>query len=260
LTRSFDAHRPRKRFGQHFLHNETVLSRMVASMSLRRDDRVLEIGPGEGALTAHLVDALDRLVVVEIDRDLVARLQMRFPGIVVVEADILRVDLGALLESGRDWRIVGNLPYNISTPLLGRLLDVTASVRDMFFLLQREVVDRLAARPGTKDWGRLSVMAQLQLDVEPLFDVAPGNFRPPPKVQSTFVRLRPRPPDASIDRAIFDRLVRTAFQQRRKRLSNALQSFEIDWGRAPLDPGLRPDAVDLAGYVALTRFVAEESA
>jgi 16S rRNA (adenine1518-N6/adenine1519-N6)-dimethyltransferase len=258
LTSEGVPHRPRKRFGQHFLHNETILARMAQSMAIRREDRVLEIGPGEGALTAHLVEALDRLVAVEIDRDLVSRLRRRFPMVEVVEADILRVDLRALLGGAHDWRLVGNLPYNISTPLLGRLLDVTPLVRDMFFLLQREVVDRLAAQPGTKAWGRLSVVAQLQLHVEPLFDVAPGNFRPPPKVHSTFVRLRPRPVDASLDRAVFDRLIREAFQQRRKRLSNALQSFEIDWRRAPIDPALRPDAVDLAGYVALTRFVAEE--
>jgi 16S rRNA (adenine1518-N6/adenine1519-N6)-dimethyltransferase len=250
------AHRPRKRFGQHFLHDEAVLERMVAALALRRDDRVLEIGPGEGALTAHLAPAVDRLVAIEIDRDLVAALHARFPAVEIVSADVLRADLGALLAGTDAWRVVGNLPYNISTPLLGRLLDVASRLRDMHFLLQKEVVDRLAAEPGTKAWGRLSVMAQWRLHVEPLFGIAPGSFRPPPKVQSTFLRLRPKPVDASVDAAVLARVVAMAFQQRRKRLSNALQSLAIDWSRAPVDPGLRADAVDLAGYAALARFLA----
>jgi len=256
---SLTAHRPRKRFGQHFLENEAVLERMSMVMRLQRGDRVIEIGPGEGALTAHLIREVDRLTLIEIDRDLIAGLRRRFPDVDIVEGDVLRIDWQAQFAGATDWRLVGNLPYNISTPLLVRLLDVTSAVRDMHFLLQTEVVDRLSAEAGTKDWGRLSVMVQLQFDVDPLFDIGPENFRPPPKVNSTFVRLRPRPAVAMLDRALFARLVRDAFQQRRKRLSNALQSWNIDWRHAPVDAGLRPDALDLAGYVALADFAARET-
>ncbi len=233
---------------------------MVSAMRLRVDDAVLEIGPGEGALTALLAAEVNRLRLVEVDWDLAAALTGRFANAEVVTGDILRADAQTLFGGATHWRVVGNLPYNISTPLLGRMLEELSSISDMHFLLQREVVDRLAARPGTKDWGRLSVMAQLHLEVEPLFDVAPHHFRPPPKVMSSFVRLLPRRSKVQLrDVVLFRQLVAKAFQQRRKRLSNALDSYAIDWARAPVDAGLRPDAVDLAGYVELSNFVAERS-
>lgn len=251
-------YRPRKRFGQHFLEADYILDRMVSAMALDRHDAVLEIGPGTGALTTLLSQEVDLLRVVEIDRDLAPELERRFPHVEVVTGDVLRIESAALWRGADRWRVVGNLPYNISTPLLGRLLDDLEHIVDAHFLLQREVVDRLAARPGTKDWGRLSVMAQLALDVQPLFDVEPHHFRPPPKVVSTFVRLMPKsnPPHVR-DRELLGRLVAIAFQQRRKRLSNALQSFAIDWRRAPVDAALRPDAVSLEAFVELANHLAD---
>jgi len=250
-------HRPRRRFGQHFLANEAVLEAMAQRLGYHSDDPVLEIGPGEGALTRHLVAASNDVTVVEIDRDLVALLKQRFAGLRIIEADVLRLDLEPLLTPGR--RIVGNLPYNISTPLLLRLLESIGHIRDLHFLLQKEVVDRLAASPGSKDWGRLSIIAQYAARVEPLFDVGPENFRPPPKVMSTFVRITPRPNPLPLQsRDAFVLVLRTAFQQRRKTLRNALQSLELDWDRVDVDPGIRPDAVDLVGYVNIANLVANQ--
>ena len=250
-------HRPRRRFGQHFLDSEAVLEAMAQRMAYSRHDPVLEIGPGEGALTQHVVAASDDVTVVEIDRDLVARLRQRFPGLHIIEADVLRLDLTPLLTPAR--RVVGNLPYNISTPLLLRLLEQLHRIRDVHFLLQKEVVDRLAASPGTKDWGRLSILAQYGAVVEPLFDVAPECFRPPPKVMSTFVRITPRPNPLPLEsRESLVVVLRAAFQQRRKTLRNALQSLEIDWDRVGVDPAIRPDAVDLKGYVNIANLLAEK--
>ena len=229
---------------------------MAERLAYARNDPVLEIGPGEGALTQHLVAASDDVTVVEIDRDLVARLKERFAGLRIIEADVLRLDLAPLLTPGR--RIVGNLPYNISTPLLLRLLESLDAIRDIHFLLQKEVVDRLAASPRTKDWGRLSILAQYGAHVEPLFDVGPESFRPPPKVMSTFVRITPRTsPLPMRSRETFVEVLRTAFQQRRKTLRNALQSLDIEWDRLEVDPTVRPDAVDLRGYVEIANLVAD---
>ncbi len=250
-------HQPRRRFGQNFLHSEAILEAMAERLAYSRADPVLEIGPGEGALTRHLVAASDDVTVVEIDRDLVEVLKRRFSGLHIIEADVLRLDLAPLMTPGR--RVVGNLPYNISTPLLLRLLELLPRIRDLHFLLQKEVVDRLGAAPGSKDWGRLSVLTQYSAIVQPLFDVGPENFRPPPKVMSTFVRIMPRPnplPLRSRD-ALID-VLRNAFQQRRKTLRNALQSLSIDWNRVGVDPGMRADAVELAGFVDLANFVAEQ--
>jgi 16S rRNA (adenine1518-N6/adenine1519-N6)-dimethyltransferase len=251
------SHQPRRRFGQNFLDSEAILETMAERLAYSRADPVLEIGPGEGALTRHLVAASDDVTVVEIDRDLVEVLKRRFSGLHIIEADVLRLDLAPLMTPGR--RVVGNLPYNISTPLLLRLLELLPRIRDLHFLLQKEVVDRLGAAPGSKDWGRLSVLTQYSAIVQPLFDVGPENFRPPPKVMSTFVRIMPRPnplPLRSRD-ALID-VLRNAFQQRRKTLRNALQSLSIDWNRVGVDPGMRADAVELAGFVDLANFVAEQ--
>jgi 16S rRNA (adenine1518-N6/adenine1519-N6)-dimethyltransferase len=252
------SHRPRRRFGQHFLDSEAILEAMAERLAYGRDDPVLEIGPGEGALTRHLVAASGDVTVVEIDRDLVAMLKQRFADLRVIEGDVLRLDLAPLMTQGR--RVVGNLPYNISTPLLLRLLELLPAIRDLHFLLQKEVVDRLAASPGSKDWGRLSILAQYSASVEPLFDVGPEHFRPPPKVMSTFVRIMPkRNPLPLRSRDSFVTVLRSAFQQRRKTLRNALQSLNIDWNRVGVDPGMRADAVDLAGYVDLANLLAERS-
>jgi 16S rRNA (adenine1518-N6/adenine1519-N6)-dimethyltransferase len=250
-------HRPRRRFGQHFLESDAVLEQIALRLAYGPDDRVLEIGPGEGALTRYLVAGSRAVSVIEIDRDLVALLRQRFPGLNVIEADVLRFDFTPLL--GKGLRIVGNLPYNISTPLLLRLFELLPDIRDLHFLLQKEVVDRLAAVPGTKDWGRLALLAQYGATIEPLFDVGPEQFRPPPKVTSTFVRITPRDSNLPLrSRATFIDVLRIAFQQRRKTLRNALQSLDIDWDRAGVAPGVRPDSVDLAGYVSIANLVAEQ--
>ncbi|MEN9806845.1 MAG: hypothetical protein RL756_1365 [Pseudomonadota bacterium] len=261
----------RKRFGQHFLTDESVLDGIVRAVRPVASDRLLEIGPGPGALTARLhrtfastearansveSGADGQFVAVEIDRDLAPPLRVRFPALTVINEDILRVDLNDLLAAGQ-WRIVGNLPYNISTPLLVRLLAQLPRIRDMHFMLQREVAERLAAQPGTKDWGRLTVLMQLWCHVDQLFDVAPESFAPPPRVWSAVVRIRPRSSVPEVAPAALDQVLRHAFTQRRKRLSNALQSLAIDWAQAGVDPGKRADAVTVDEYVALARSLPE---
>ncbi|MEZ5558706.1 MAG: 16S rRNA (adenine(1518)-N(6)/adenine(1519)-N(6))-dimethyltransferase RsmA [Pseudomonadales bacterium] len=252
------SHRPRKRFGQHFLTDAGVLQRMTDCIRPRVQDRMLEIGPGDGALTEYLYGQVGRYVAVEIDRDLVPFLRARFAGLEVVNADVLRVDLDDLLGDG-GWRVVGNLPYNISTPLLVRLLGCLDRIEDMHFMLQREVTARLAAAPNSKAWGRITVLMQYHCEVEQLFEVAPESFEPPPRVYSAVVRLRPRKQRLPLERAeALDLVLRHAFSQRRKRLSNALQSLTIDWQRAGVDPGARADQIDVAGYVALANALQED--
>jgi 16S rRNA (adenine1518-N6/adenine1519-N6)-dimethyltransferase len=244
--------RARKRFGQHFLTDPGVLEQMVRSIQPAADDLLLEIGPGHGALTEYLYGSCARYVAVEIDRDLVPFLRARFARLEVVNDDILRVDLPALLGGGDRWRVVGNLPYNISTPLLVRLLGSLPCIRDMHFMLQREVASRLAASPGSKAWGRITVLMQYYCTVEPLFEVPPESFDPPPKVWSAVVRLVPRPQPLPLsDPDSLNQLLRLAFGQRRKRLSNALQSLAPDWDRAGVDPGRRADDLSVAEFVAL---------
>lgn len=254
-------HRPRRRFGQHFLENELILERMVDVLALSRGDRVLEVGPGFGALTALLVRELDALTAVEIDRDIAAALEDRYSNLHLIVDDVLRVDLEGLFAGFDDWRVVGNLPYNISTPLLARLIEAVGAIRDVHVLLQAEVVDRLTAVPGTRDWGRLSIAAQLRWQVDALFDVGPENFRPPPKVNSRFVRLAPRPAaQLPRDARLFDEVVRLAFQQRRKTLRNALRALPVDWQRVPVAMTDRADAVDIAGYVSIADALSESAA
>jgi 16S rRNA (adenine1518-N6/adenine1519-N6)-dimethyltransferase len=250
----------RKRFGQHFLSDPGVLDHIVRAVRPTPADLLLEIGPGQGALTACLARevcvpaATGRYAAVEIDRDLVPFLHARFPALEIVNADILRVNLGELFgPAPAQWRVVGNLPYNISTPLLVLLLEHLPRIRDMHFMLQREVAERLAAVPGTKDWGRLTVLMQYHCVVENLFDVAPESFTPPPRVWSAVVRITPRATKPEVDPAALDTVVRHAFSQRRKRLSNALQSLAIDWLASGVDPGKRADAISVDEYIALAR-------
>jgi len=260
------AHIPRKRFGQHFLHDQGILRRIVEAIAPKPDDRIVEIGPGEGALTFPLLRAAGHMTAIELDRDLIESLAARARGIGdlnIISADVLTVDFGNLagrasgLSSDTPLRVVGNLPYNISTPILFHCLDYTDSIRDMHFMLQKEVVDRMAAPPGSKTYGRLSVMLQLRCTVEPLFKVPPGAFRPPPKVDSAIVRLTPLPahllPDA--DAKLIERLVRAAFGQRRKTLGNALRDLatakQID--AAGIDPRARAEQLAPSAFVALAR-------
>ena len=186
-------HRTRKRFGQHFLHDPAVIQRIVAAINPRADDILVEIGPGEGAITLPLLQATGRLHVIELDRDLIEPLQrqaIEAGELTIYNADALRFDFCQLAGSG-SLRVVGNLPYNISTPLLFHLLEQSRCISDMHFMLQKEVVDRLAAEPGSGQYGRLSVMVQYRCEVTPLFTIGPGAFRPPPRVESAFVRMRP---------------------------------------------------------------------
>jgi len=260
------AHIPRKRFGQHFLHDQGILRRIVEAIAPKPDDRIVEIGPGEGALTFPLLRAAGHMTAIELDRDLIDSLAARARGIGdlnIISADVLTVDFGNLagrtsgVSSDTPLRVVGNLPYNISTPILFHCLDYTDSIRDMHFMLQKEVVDRMAAPPGSKTYGRLSVMLQLRCTVEPLFKVPPGAFRPPPKVDSAIVRLTPLPahllPDA--DAKLIERLVRAAFGQRRKTLGNALRDLatakQID--AAGIDPRARAEQLAPSAFVALAR-------
>jgi 16S rRNA (adenine1518-N6/adenine1519-N6)-dimethyltransferase len=247
-------HQARKRFGQNFLVSPGVIRNIVTAIAPRHDDRLVEIGPGLGALTEPLLAALDHLHVVEIDRDLIARLRERFPTehLAVHEGDALEFDFGAL---GVDLRVVGNLPYNISTPLLFHLAGFAGSVRDMHFMLQKEVVDRMVAAPGTADYGRLSVMLQYRFDMERLFIVPPGAFNPAPKVDSAIVRLLPKPKELLIakDEALLARLVLAAFGQRRKMLRNNLRDLVDEAGllAVGIAPTARAEELAVADYVRL---------
>ena len=257
-------HRPRKRFGQHFLHDPDVIGRIVTAIAPQPSDYILEIGPGLGALTRPLLDRCQKLDVVELDRDLAAALRKtdwtREGRLTVHENDALRFDYAALADSNSRLRIVGNLPYNISTPLLFHLLDQADAIRDIHVMLQKEVVERLAAKPGNASYGRLSIMVQYRCVVEKLFVIGPGAFRPPPKVESAVVKLSPRkqPAVRIDDEKIFEQVVRRAFAQRRKTLRNALKEFldAAEIRAAGIDPGARPGVLGLEDYSALSNAVA----
>jgi 16S rRNA (adenine1518-N6/adenine1519-N6)-dimethyltransferase len=250
-------HRARKRFGQNFLVDTRVIQRIVDAVSPRPGDLIVEIGPGQAALSLPLAETGAEIILVEIDRDLASELERRFaafPNVRLHTGDALELDFGALTD-GRRFRLAGNLPYNISTPLLFHLLNWSGRIRDMHFMLQQEVVQRMAAAPGSKTRGRLSVMCQYHCEVTPLFTVPPGAFRPPPRVQSSVVRLVPHAeaPVRIDDMARFERLVLQAFSMRRKTLRNSLRSL-LDAAaieRAGVDPGLRPEALSLEDFAAL---------
>ena len=215
-------HVARKRFGQHFLTDGAILERIVAAIDPRPGEALVEIGPGLGALTDPLVARCERLTVIELDRDLALRLRAR-PELDVIEADVLQVDIAALAcQRQLKLRIVGNLPYNISTPILFHLLAAVEQVVDQHFMLQKEVVDRMAAAPCTKDYGRLSVMLQWRYDIESVLDVPPESFEPMPRVDSAIVRMQPLLLAHAVDVALLEELVRVAFSQRRKMLRNTL--------------------------------------
>ncbi len=222
-------HAAKKRFGQHFLHDPQVIERIVRSINPQPDEVLVEIGPGLGALTAPLLQRLGRLHVVEIDRDVVPHLLAvcgEAPGLQLHLADALKFDYGTLAAPGTKLRLVGNLPYNISTPLLFHLLQFAPQVRDMHFMLQKEVVDRLAAVPDTDDYGRLTVTVAARAQADYLFGVGPGAFNPPPRVDSAVVRITPRPaPFAIDDLRCYDELVTASFSQRRKTLANGLRKL-----------------------------------
>ena len=255
-------HRPRKRFGQHFLHDRNVIGRMVTALDPQTDDSMVEIGPGKGALTRELLTRVAHLDAVELDRDLIAHLQSELPTdkLTLHAADALKFDFCRLTGDGDKLRLIGNLPYNISTPLLFHLLDQAGCIEDMYFMLQKEVVERLRATPGGKDYGRLSVMIQYRCAVEKLFDVAPGAFTPSPKVDSSVVRLIPHaaPPVAVDDPEQFSRTVRAAFANRRKTLRNNMRGLLSAERMVALgiDPTRRAETLSLAEFAALSNATA----
>ncbi|MCU0939233.1 MAG: 16S rRNA (adenine(1518)-N(6)/adenine(1519)-N(6))-dimethyltransferase RsmA [Burkholderiaceae bacterium] len=255
-----DGHRARKRFSQNFLHDAHFIERIVAAVNPQPGDRVLEIGPGLAAITAPLIARAQHVSCVEIDRDLAARLRARFTAeqMTLIEADALTLDWRALAEADpRPLRIVGNLPYHISTPILFALLPIADRVRDQHFMLQKEVVDRMAAAPGSDDYGRLSVMLQWRYAVTRLFVVPAGAFSPPPQVQSAIVRLVPLPVAElpPVDPRRFAQVVAAAFGQRRKTLRNALAPLldEATIRAAGIDPKARGETLAVEDFVRLAQ-------
>ena len=259
-------HVARKRFGQNFLVDAQVIGSILAAIAPRRDDLIVEIGPGLGALTAPLIERLDRLHAVEIDRDIVARLRRRFPAeqLVLHEGDALSFDFGALAVGDQALRVVGNLPYNISTPLLFHLAQFADRVYDMHFMLQKEVVERMVAEPGSADYGRLSVMLQYRFVMDWLLDVPPESFDPAPRVDSAVVRLIPRRPEdlTARDEQHFAALVAQAFSQRRKMLRNTLKGVIDDtvFTEAGIAPTVRAEDLSVADYIRLSNAVAPDNA
>ena len=250
--------RARKRFGQHFLHDPGVLARIVAAIDPKPGERIVEIGPGRGALTFPLLERCKRLEVIEIDRDLIPALRARATGageLVVHEADVLDVDFATLHGGGSPLRVCGNLPYNISTPLLFHLLESRGAIADMHFMLQKEVVDRMVAPPGGKTYGRLTVMLAAACWADRLFRVGRGAFQPPPAVDSAFVRLVPHvgDPFPMPDPERFARVVAAAFSMRRKTLRNSLRGLidAAQFATAGIDAGRRPETLAPAEFASL---------
>lgn len=253
-------HIPRKRFGQNFLHDMSIINRLVSAIAPKATDNMVEIGPGQGALTRPLLDKLDKLNAIELDRDLIPFLRagLEPQGLTVHEADALKFNFAEIMDD-RPLRIVGNLPYNISTPLIFHLLSYQEKVHDMHFMLQLEVVDRLAAEPGNKSYGRLSVITQYYCQVDKLFNVPPGAFNPPPKVMSAIVRLQPKTfPIQVIDTNVLDRVVRISFSQRRKTLRNNLKQILTSEQLELLDMDLRkrPEQLSVEDYVNMSNQIA----
>ena len=248
----------RKRFGQHFLHDRNIIDKIIRAIDPGEDDQLVEIGPGQGALTFPLLKQCKRLIAIELDRDLIPRLQQKAAAdeqLKVINADILKFELDSLPD-GR-FRIVGNLPYNISTPLMFHLLDSIEKIQDMHFMVQKEVARRIVAEVSTRNYGRLSVMIQNRCDCQYLFDVAPASFTPPPRVDSAVIRMIPYPKPIidSNDFQVFSEIVLTAFNQRRKTITNSLKSIidseMID--ACAIDSRLRAENLSLQDYANLTK-------
>lgn len=255
----------KKRFGQHFLHDARVIARILTALDPKPGDRIVEIGPGRGALTAPLLARIGTLDVVEIDRDVIAPLRAACgdaPGLRIHMADALEFDFTSLAPAEGRLRLVGNLPYNISTPLLFHLLEQADAVQDMLFMLQKEVVDRMAAGPDEDAYGRLSVALAARAEVVHLFDVGPGAFTPPPQVDSAIVRLMPRPPPFEIvDARLFDRVVTAAFGQRRKQLGNSLRSLADAsiFAEVGIDPRERAERLSAEAFARIANAVARRA-
>ncbi|WP_413459014.1 16S rRNA (adenine(1518)-N(6)/adenine(1519)-N(6))-dimethyltransferase RsmA [Herbaspirillum huttiense] len=258
-------HIPRKRFGQNFLTDDVVLYDIIASIAPAADDAMVEIGPGLAAMTTLLLEQLRHLHVVELDRDLVERLKKRFSAerLTVHSADALKFDFASIpVPEGRKLRVVGNLPYNISSPLLFHLAEIAPQVQDQHFMLQKEVVERMVAEPGGKAYGRLSVMLQWRYHMELLFVVPPTAFDPPPQVDSAIVRMIPLAQPMACEQALLEQVVTKAFSQRRKVIRNCVAGLftEDELRQAGVDPQARPEAVPVEQFVALANLLAVRQA
>ena len=252
-----NTHIPRKRFGQHFLHDKRVIRQIIASLAIKDNDIWVEIGPGRGALTQYIPTDIKHLYLIEIDNDLARDLSTKYDNqksVSVINRDILTMDFSNFADNGQRLRLLGNLPYNISTPIFFHLADYANCIKDMTFMIQKEVADRLTAKAGNKIYGRLTLSAGLRFSIHRLFDVGPGAFNPPPKVKSSVIRLTPH--SKQIDPQLqnqFDMLVRTAFSKRRKTIKNSLgelvdvQALES----AGIDPKLRPESLTQHDFLSL---------
>lgn len=250
--------KPRKRFGQNFLVDKGLIHKIGAAINPLKTDRIVEIGPGRGAITRMLVDSGCDLTLIEIDRDLAATLAVDFPTTSLITQDVMKIDFTDLAGSGAPLRIVGNLPYNISTPLLFKLFQYTGIIEDMYFMLQLEVVDRMTAVPSTKSYGRLSIMTQLHCDPQKMFEVPPEAFSPRPKVQSAIIRLMPKQEPLDVDPKLLESILVQAFSARRKTIRNAMKNFltQDEITSLDLDPSLRPENLTLHDFVNCARLAA----
>lgn len=259
-----EGHRAKKRFGQNFLHDPNIIDSIIRNINPTPGDSIVEIGPGLGALTEGLFEGAEKLTLIELDRDLIPRLQLKFDGkpVEILNEDALTFDFNRLGSEQHPLRLVGNLPYNISTPLIFHLLEFAPLITDMHFMLQKEVVDRLAAKPGDKAYGRLGIMVQYHCDVTSLIHVGPGAFNPPPKVDSAIVRLVPRPATLKCNNLkLLGQIVTQAFSQRRKTIRNGLKSLvDIEALEAVnLNPGERPEKLSLSDFIMLANWVHEKN-
>ena len=256
-SEGLQGHRARKRFGQNFLHDRHWIERIAKAVNATEGDDIVEIGPGQAALTRELIAGAGKVRAVEIDRDLAAWLKETFPeSLSLIEADALTLDWTQVAKND-NLRVVGNLPYNISSPLLFKLLEAADHVKDQHFMLQKEVVDRMVAQHGSKTYGRLSVMLQWRYRMQKLFDVPPGAFNPPPKVMSSVVRMIPKAKEEvpSVDFEFFSSVVANAFSQRRKTIRNALSALlsSEEISVCDVDPGARAEALPLDAFVRLAQ-------
>ncbi len=257
-------HRPRKRFGQTFLVDQAVIQRIISTIHLKPDQHIVEIGPGKGALTALIADRVNRFDLIELDKDLVPHLASKFkrPGLNIYQADALKFDLKTLLDDERQIRLIGNLPYNISTPLLFHIIKYRSIVEDMHFMLQKEVVQRLTSDVNSSHYGRLGIMVQYYCKTDALFDVLPDSFQPKPKVTSSIIRIKPyqRLPFPCEDVAILADIVRDAFNMRRKTIRNSMKKIitTLELEQLEINPDLRPESVSIELFVKIANFIASK--
>lgn len=256
-------HYAKKRFGQHFLTDPYIINLLIKHINPKADDQMLEIGPGLGALTQPILPSLDHLQVIEIDRDVIRHLEhLGGDKLTIHNVDALRVNFAEIIDETLPLRVIGNLPYNISTPLIFHLLESAQSIKDMHFMLQKEVVDRLTAEPGNKSFGRLSVMVQYRCKAEYLFYVGPESFSPPPKVDSAVVKLTPfkEKPFIAEDEALLSKVVTQAFSQRRKTLRNTLKTLMDSEALESLgiDPTARAETLGVEQYVTISNYLSQQ--